>query len=240
MKIQAVVFDWAGTVVDHGCRAPAAALERLFAANGVPLTAQEARHAMGLLKRDQIREILSLPRVSEAFGPWREADVERLFREFIPMQIECVAEFSAVIPGVAGVVDDLRVKGMRIGSTTGYTRAMLEPVRARAASEGYEPEFTITPDETAAGRPKPWMIFENMKRFDVYPPRAVVKVGDTPSDIEEARNAGVWAVAVLESSNETAAYGKEGARERLRSADFVIETIAELPQAIERIRQSGA
>jgi phosphonoacetaldehyde hydrolase len=235
VTIRAVIFDWAGTVVDYGCRAPVVVLERLFARRGVTLAAEEARHAMGLLKRDQIREILSLPRVSAAFGPWTEEDVERLFQEFIPMQVECAAEYSAVIPGVAETVERLRQRGLRIGSTTGYTRAMLAPIVERAAREGYSPEFTITPDEAGAGRPAPWMLFANMRHFDVYPPRAVVKVGDTPSDIEEARNAGVWSVAVVESSNETAAYGEPEARRRLAGADYLVATLDELPAVIERI-----
>jgi len=60
MKTRAVIFDWAGTVVDYGCHAPPAVLTRIFASRGVELEAAESRHAMGLLKLDQIRAILKV------------------------------------------------------------------------------------------------------------------------------------------------------------------------------------
>ncbi len=237
MPIQAVIFDWAGTVVDYGCQAPVLAIQELFRRRGVPLEANEARHAMGLLKRDQLREILALPQVAQR---WRavhgDADLlDELFAEFIPLQLEIVEQSSAVISGIPEVVAQLRAKGLKIGSTTGYTRAMLAPVIQRAAREGYSPDFTITPDETKAGRPAPWMIFENMRALDVYPPSAIVKVGDTPSDMAEARNAGVWAVAVVDSSNEASAFGAEEARSKLLAAgaDAAIATLRELPALLQ-------
>ncbi len=235
-RLKAVIFDWAGTVVDYGCQAPVLAIQELFLRRGVPLEANEARHAMGLLKRDQLREILSLPQVA---GRWKQVHgdkdlLDELFAEFIPLQLEIVEASSAVIQGVPEVVDSLRAQGLKIGSTTGYTRAMLAPVIRRAAREGYAPDFTVTPDETKAGRPAPWMIFENMRALDVYPPRAVVKVGDTPSDMHEARNGGVWAAGVVESSNETSAYGAMEARRRLLAAgaDLLIDRIEKLPEAL--------
>ncbi len=99
MKIQAVIFDWAGTVVDYGCNAPVVVLQRIFEQRGVPLEPAESRHAMGLLKIDQIREILAIPRVRAA---WRqqhggsdpeERDVQEMFQQFIPLQMDCIEEY---------------------------------------------------------------------------------------------------------------------------------------------------
>lgn len=42
MKLSTVIFDWAGTVVDHGSRAPVAALQDVFVGAGVPVTVAEA------------------------------------------------------------------------------------------------------------------------------------------------------------------------------------------------------
>ena len=74
MRSQAVVFDWAGTVIDWGCHGPVAALHRIFEERDVALEPSESRHGMGLLKLDQIREIMKLPRVRQA---WRSAGVSR-------------------------------------------------------------------------------------------------------------------------------------------------------------------
>src|SRR5262245_6943969 len=133
MKIQAVIFDWAGTMIDYGCNAPPAVLRQIFAARGVELLPAESRHAMGLLKRDQIREICRLERVLQAWtaahgSPATEADVEQLFTDFVPLQIARIREFSRVVDGAAEVVASLRASGIRVGSTSGYTRAMLEPI----------------------------------------------------------------------------------------------------------------
>ena len=48
--LQAVVFDWAGTMIDFGCRAPVVALRHVFAEAGIEVTESEARADMGKLR----------------------------------------------------------------------------------------------------------------------------------------------------------------------------------------------
>jgi phosphonoacetaldehyde hydrolase len=242
MKIRAVIFDWAGTVVDYGCHAPVAVLDRIFAARGVPLEPSESRHAMGLLKVDQIREILTLARVREAWTAAHgaapaETDVQQLFESFIPIQMDCIEEYSNVIAGVPELVEKLRGAGIRIGSTTGYTRPMLDRLLPKAAKQGYAPDCIVTPDAVGKGRPHPWMIFENMRQLDVYPPGCILKVGDTVSDIDEARNAGVIPVGVCESSNEAVLFGAAHARQVLEAAGArrVIPTSPDLWPILEEL-----
>ena len=55
-------------------------------------------------------------------------------------------------------------------------------------------------------------------RLDVYPPASCVKAGDTPSDIEEAINAGVVPIGVCDSSNEAVILGAAHARTVLENA----------------------
>lgn len=205
--LRAVVLDWAGTAVDYGSLAPVAALCRVFAANGVEITTNEAREHMGVLKKDQIRSICSGARVNAV---WRErhgrapdeADVERLFTEFIPRQTEILAGYSAPIPGVCETVERWKTAGLRIGSTTGYTRELLEVVREAAARQGYSPDASVTPEEAGGGRPRPFMCYRNAMLLDVYPLSACVKIGDTPSDIAEGRNAGMWTIGITRTGNE--------------------------------------
>lgn len=205
-RLQAVVFDWAGTTVDYGSLAPIRVLQKIFADRGIDITEEEARRDMGVLKKDHIRSLLSFPRIA---GEWEkryrqcpgERDVEALFADFIPQQTACLAECSNVIAGVADAVQRLRDRGLKIGSTTGYTRPLLEVLLPHAAGQGYAPDCTVCPDDVGAGRPAPWMIYENAVRLKVYPLEAVVKVGDTISDIEEGLNAGTWAVGVTQTGN---------------------------------------
>jgi len=258
--LRAVILDWAGTTVDFGSLAPVAVLQELFLKHGIPISIGEARRGMGLLKKDHIRSILAQPRILDAWTaargrPPAEPDVERLFAEFTPRQIVTMAEHSDVIPGVPAAIAEMRRRGLRIGSTTGYTRAMLDSILPRAAAAGYAPDASVTPDETGAGRPAPWMCYLNMQRLGVFPPAACVKIGDTPADIHEGQNAGMWTIGVIDSGNEIglspAAWNKLDPAEQtaLRTvarqtllaagADFTVDTlsgIAPILDEIERIR----
>src|ERR1700722_972817 len=204
--VKAVILDWAGTTVDHGSLAPVRVLQQIFAKRGVPISEEEARRDMGVLKIDHIRKILFNESVSARWGKAvgrdpTEADVEELFANFVPLQLECLVKYSTVIDGVAETVARLRKRGIKIASTTGYTRTMLEMILAPAAAQGYAPDCAITPDDVGAGRPHPWMIFANAIRLQLEPLEAIVKIGDTPVDIEEGLRARVWTVGVARTGN---------------------------------------
>ena len=254
--MQAVIFDWAGTTVDHGSLAPVRVLQQIFADRGIEISEEETRRDMGVLKKDHIRSLLCVPRIAEA---WRnryrqtpdEDVVEALFADFIPKQIACLIESSSVISGVPDVVQRLRSRGLKIGSTTGYTRPMLDVLLPHAARQGYAPDCALSPDDVGAGRPRPLMIYENAVRMKVYPLEAVIKVGDTVSDIEEGLNAGTWTVGVSQTGNMIGFTERgwralpEGERaERLQyarrkfldaGAHYVIETLGELDQVVSKI-----
>jgi phosphonoacetaldehyde hydrolase len=202
-----VILDWAGTTVDFGSLAPVAALQRVFEAGGVPVTAAEVREHMGTLKKDQIRSICAGARVAAEWSARHgnlpaEADVERLFAEFLPRQSEILAEFSAPIPGVPETIEVWRTAGLRIGSSTGYTRPLLDIVLPVAAAQGYAPDTSVTPDECGGGRPKPFMCYQNAILLGVYPLWHSAKIGDTPSDIGEGLNAGMWTIGITATGNE--------------------------------------
>lgn len=205
-RISAIMLDWAGTTVDHGSLAPVLALQTLFANHGIQIATEDARRDMGLLKRDHIQAILQLDKVRVAwtkqFGgkPSRE-DLDALYTEFGPLQMDIITKNSQVIDGVPEAAARWRARDIRIGSTTGYTRAMLARVIAQARSQGYGPDASVCPDEVGAGRPAPWMLFRNAQLLNVYPLCRCVKIGDTISDIEEGRNAGMWTIGLTRTGN---------------------------------------
>jgi phosphonoacetaldehyde hydrolase len=254
--VKAVILDWAGTTVDHGSLAPVRVLQQVFARRRVPISEEEARRDMGVLKIDHIRKILFGTNVS---ARWREvvkhdpteADVESLFANFVPLQLECLVKYSTVIDGVAETVARIRKREIKIGSTTGYTRAMLGMILHPAAAQGYAPDCAITPDDVGAGRPHPWMIFANAIRMQIEPLEAIVKIGDTPVDIEEGLRAGVWTVGVALTGNmvglsadDFAALKPEEQATRLQNARIalatagaheVIDAVADCEHAINSI-----
>jgi phosphonoacetaldehyde hydrolase len=254
--VKAVILDWAGTTVDHGSLAPVRVLQQVFAGRGVPISEEEARRDMGILKKDHIRKILfgtgmaTKWRVASGHEP-SEADVEDLFANFVPLQLECLVRYSSVIDGVAAAVARIRKREIKIGSTTGYTRAMLDMILRPAAEQGYAPDCAITPDDVGAGRPHPWMIYANAIRLQVEPLAAIVKVGDTPVDVEEGLRAGVWTIGVARTGNmiglsaedfaalapAAQATRLENARRQLAAAGAheVIDAVADCEAALEAI-----
>jgi phosphonoacetaldehyde hydrolase len=223
--LQAVIFDWAGTTVDHGSLAPVRAMVETFARHGIHLSDAEVRRDMGLFKKDHIRRILhELARQAPA-----EADVEALFAEFVPLQMQMLEQHSELIAGTAELVEHLRGRGIRIGSTTGYTRPMLDLLLRRAAEQGYRPEAALCPDDTGGGRPHPWMCLRIALEFRLEATAAAVKVGDTASDMEEGLNAGMWTVGVSATGNDRA--------ETLEAAGahYVIESVSGLEPVLAQI-----
>lgn len=211
---------------------------------------------MGMEKKAHIREMLSSKTGTEQWEKihgraWTDADVEHLYQTFEGELFQVVTAYSTPIPGVVETVMTLREQGIKIGSTTGYTSQMMEQVIPRAAELGYQADCVVTPDVTGASRPTPFMLFECMRRLNVYPPQAVVKVGDTVVDILEGKNAGTWTVGILTGSNllgltqqeyedmaaDELERRKQQAAERYREAgaDFVIDSIRELPAVIAEI-----
>jgi phosphonoacetaldehyde hydrolase len=247
--LKALVLDWAGTTVDFGSLAPARTLQKLFAGARITLTKSEIRQHMGLPKKEHIRGILSMPRVRNAWQEFHgripnEADVDKMYQQFIPMQFSCLDEHSALIPGVVQAMWSFRQRGLKIGSTTGYTRAMLDLLVAKSAKEGYSPDCSLSPEEVGAGRPYPFMMYECAVRLQVYPLAAIAKIGDTPVDIQEGLNAGAWSIGVagtgnmvglsLEDFRALSEAGKESrladARAELQNAGahYVVDSLAEV------------
>jgi phosphonoacetaldehyde hydrolase len=253
MKCAAVIFDWAGTMVDFGSRAPVVAMQQAFEVESVPVREAEVRLAMGRAKRDHVAQLLGVERIVSA---WRdrhgaapgEADIDRIFSRIEPLMREAGANRATLVPGAAEVARALRAAGVKIGSTTGYTRAMMGPIIAAAQAQGYEPEVIICAGETSIGRPSPLMIWKALLALGAWPTSAVIKVDDAPVGIAEGRNAGCFTIGVAASGNavglDAVAFAALPDAERMMrlaaarsellaaGADAVIDTVADLPAAL--------
>lgn len=206
--VRAVILDISGTTLDYGSLAPVSAFIELFKRHGVTVTADEARAPMGTHKIDHIWTMLSDPSIKQRWAqvngsPPDRSVLESLYQEFGPIQIEIVKDHCDLIPGVTDVVKRLRARGIKIANTTGFESSMMTDLIRLAAEGGYSPDLWVCPDQVGKGRPAPWMIHHAAKELNVYPLSTFVKVGDTPVDLEEAHNAGVWGVSVIHSGNET-------------------------------------
>ena len=256
--LSAVVFDWAGTVVDFGSRAPMGAFVELFASQGVEIAIAEARVPMGLPKWDHIKALGQLPRVAAAWRaahgqPFTDRDVDVLYEIFTPMNIRAIPQHADLIAGVPAMLADLRARGMKVGSTTGYNREIMAVLAPLAAQQGFAPDNLICAGDVPENRPSPLGMYRCFVDLAVWPGHRVVKVDDTVPGLMEGRNAGCWTVGVIASGNEMGLSQAEwesleaGARVERRVAasarlsvakpDYCIDTVAELPAIVDAINR---
>jgi len=205
--VQAVVLDWAGTAVDYGCMGPADVFVKVFDTFGIDVTSVEARQFMGLEKKAHIRSMCRLPGISEQwenkYGKQPdETDVTKRYEKTEPMMVAAIKDHADPIDGLLPFVDAMRARDIKIGACTGYTAPMMTVLIPKAAKLGYAPDCAVCSSDVPGGRPFPWMCYQNAIQLQVYPLEAMIKIGDTVSDIEEGRNAGMWTVGLIQSGNE--------------------------------------
>jgi phosphonoacetaldehyde hydrolase len=237
--LKAVIFDWAGTVVDYGSCAPMGAFVETFAEFGVTISIEEARGPMGMAKRPHIATLMALPRVAAAWAerhgaPPTKRDIDAVYDVFVPRNIAVAAAYSTVIPGVAEAVRSLRERGLKIGSTTGYTRSIMAEITPNAAAAGFAPDSLVCTGDTAEGRPGPLMMYRTFLDLGVWPAWHAVKVDDTEVGISEGLNAGCWSVGVAVTGN---VFGLSEADAKALPADAFAERRA---AAVARLIEAGA
>ena len=259
-QLEAVIFDWAGTMVDFGSFAPTQIFVDAFAqAYGFELSLEEARRPMGLGKWQHIEALGQDPEVSARWlaqrgSPMSQDDVRHIYETFIPLQVERVGAHSDLIPGALALVQALRRQGLKIGSTTGYPREVMERLMVLAADKGYSPDCTVCADDLPAGaRPGPWMALACVQALRIGSVAHCVKVDDTVPGIAEGVNAGMWTVGLTLSGSPAgwtlAEYQaatdeeRQAVRDRVghdfeaAGAHFLIDTVADLPGVLASIEK---
>ncbi len=257
-KVQGLVLDWSGTVADAYVIAPAVVFVEVFKRQGVEISMLEARGPMGLRKDLHIKALTETPEIRERWNDIKgsyptQDDVDRMFTEFVPLQVECLPEYTGLLPGIAEVTEKMQADGIKIGVSTGFVREMVDVLLTSARQQGFNPDATVAGDEVLNGaRPKPFMVYKNLDLMDVHPIQSVVKVDDTASGVGEALEAGCWGVGVSRYSNymdiDTIAQADAMSAEELdrrnaftadilrkTGAHYVIDSLIELPVVIDDI-----
>ena len=257
-KVKAVILDWSGTTVDAYVVAPAVVFVEVFKKHGVEISMVEARGPMGLRKDLHIKMLTQEPEIAERWKAVHgstpgQAEVDAMFADFVPMQLACLHKYTDLLPGVAEVTQRLQARGIKIGSTTGFVRSMVDVLEAASAKQGYKPDASVAGDEVVHGaRPTPHMVYKNLDLLGIHTIHSVVKVDDTVSGIGEAQNAGCWGVGVVRHSNymdvDTPEQGAalseaEIARRMAKTQDilekagahYVIDSLADIEPVIEDI-----
>lgn len=259
--VKGVILDWSGTTADKYVIAPAVVFVDVFKKHGVPITMKEAREPMGLRKDLHIKALTEMPEIRKRWTEVKgkepdQGDVDKMFADFVPMQLGCLRKYTDLIPGTVQAVRQMRDEfNVKIGHTTGFLSSMVDVLLEDAKKQGYVPDASVAGDDVINGaRPKPFMVYRNMDLLDIRPIQSVVKVDDTVSGVGEALEAGCWGVGVSKYSNymdvdtledaenltaEDEFVKIEKSRELLRKsgAHYVIDSIVDLPEVIEEINQ---
>ena len=257
-RVKGLVLDWSGTTADEYVIAPAVVFVDVFKKFDVEISMTEAREPMGLRKDLHILELTKLPKIRERWNKVHgrspdQGDVDRMFADFVPLQLDCLRTYTTLLPHVAAVTQKFQKEGIKIGSSTGFVRSMVDILEEDAKKQGYTPDASVAGDEVVNGaRPKPFMVYRNLDLMNVHPIQSVVKVDDTVGGVGEALEAGCWGVGIARYSNymdmdtleEAQSLPKDEIQRRLvktrdilqkAGAHYVINTFDELPGVVEEI-----
>ena len=259
--LKACILDWSGTTADKYVIAPAEVFCKVFEKHKVPITMEEARGPMGLRKDLHIKEITKIPAVKKRWFEVHDRfvtdhDVNAMFSDFVPMQLECLKKYSTLLPGVAHTVTTLKNNyNLKIGSTTGFTEVMVDVLRSEAEKQGYYLDSSVAGNSVLHGaRPSPHMIYKNLDNLGINPIQSVLKVDDTVGGVGEGLEAGCWTVGVSRYSNymnintleeedtlseEEIEYRHNISRDILlkSGAHYVVDDITYLPKIVEDINK---
>ena len=259
-KVQAVILDWSGTTADAYVVAPAVVFVEVFKRQKVEISMVEARGPMGLRKDLHIKALTEVDEIKERWkkihGKYPEqSDVDRMFADFVPLQLDCLRKYTTLLPGVAEVTQRLQKQGIKIGSTTGFVRSMVDILEEDSAKQGYKPDASVAGDEVTNGaRPSPHMVYKNLDMLNITPIQSVVKVDDTASGVGEAVNAGCWGIGVTRYSNymdvDTPEDGEKLSEVEIKKrvaktkdilekagAHYILESLADIEPVIEDINK---
>jgi phosphonatase-like hydrolase len=223
MSIKLVVFDIAGTTVSDDNHV-AKAFQKAFAENGIAISIEEANPLMGYHKPLAIQM-----KLEEKGVEFDEEFIDKIHSDFEDAMIDFY-EYSPEVKAVAGaedVFEKLKERGIRIALNTGFSKVIADTIveRLQWKEKGWVDDV-IGSDEVEKGRPFPYMIEQLMFRAGVDDPMEVAKVGDTPVDIEEGKNAGCAYVVGV-----TWGAGKKEELEE-KGATHIIDDLAGIPDIL--------
>ncbi len=235
--IELVVFDMAGTTVtDHH------EVERCFAEaateTGLFVTDQRILAMQGLAKR-YVFETLWKEQSGEQ-SPNVQPQVDASYTAFRRI-LENHYQTQGATP-TQGCLDTfayLHERGIAIALTTGFYRVVTDIILGklgwldgldgrRVGTVNSLLQVSIASDEVERGRPYPQMIERAMQLLGVTNPKAVVNIGDTPSDLQSGFAAGVALNLGLTNGTHS--------RDQLDAYphDLLLGSLTELPDLLKR------
>lgn len=127
------------------------------------------------------------------------------------------------IPGAEEAFAFLRARGIKIATDTGFDSTIGGLIMEKLNWPGRLIDLAVYSSDVSRGRPAPYMIYRAMEKLGVIDVRQVMKIGDSPADMDEGSNAGCGEVVGVLSGAHTAA--TLGACRHTR----ILNSVADLP-----------
>lgn len=201
--IQLVVFDLAGTTIDDDGGVVLSCLVETVRIHNLPGTPDELNALMGMNKRE-VFGMLAARRFPDDSARSEELAVKAL-ATFVARISASYEHHLAPMPGAEETFTFLRAHGIKIAIDTGFDATVGGLIMQRLDWPGRMIDLAVFSSDVLRGRPAPYMIFHAMELLDVQDVHQVMKIGDTPSDLEEGFNAGCGVVIGVLSGAHTAA-----------------------------------
>jgi phosphoglycolate phosphatase len=219
--VRTVIFDLDGTLADTSGDLIAAA-NACFRVMGHEPLLDPARDAATALRGGKAMLRLGLSRLGREGD---EAAVERHYPDLLRLYGEAIDTHTRLYPGAMEAVAALDHAGYRVGICTNKPERLAELLMTRL---GVRDAFgsLVGADTLAVRKPDPAPLREAVRRAGGDPARAVL-IGDTVTDRETARAAGVASVLVT--------FGPGGAQVAALEPEAMIGHFDELPEVVARL-----
>ncbi len=224
MQIELVIFDMAGTTVSEG-GAVYECLRDTLAARGLKIPHHDLQDVKGMDKREALRILVDRSAMREELLP----ELSAMHEDFVERMIAFYRDNPGVgeMPGASDTFRSLHRAGIKVALNTGFSRDIAQTLIDRLKWESDRLiDASVTSDEVERGRPSPDMVRRLMLKLEVTDSRRIAKVGDTPADLLEGRNADCGLVVGVTNGSTT--------REELAKFphDHLIQSIVELPKLL--------
>lgn len=220
MPLNAIIFDLDGTLIDSAPDLRRACNKLLAMHQRRSITMEETKKFVGNGAAKLVE------RAFGATGALPEpGEIAALTEEFLACYAGHEADETQPYPAVMEVLDQLMGQGYRLALCTNKPKAPTENLLRDLGMAGFF-ELVLGGDELARKKPDPQMIHYVLDKMDVMAADAVM-VGDSPNDIDAAKNAGVRNIAV--------SYGYRKVPVGQLGADYIVDHFRDLPEILEQL-----
>ena len=259
--IKACIFDLGGTIVDRYSLIPLLSLKKVFNNRGISINNSLIKDCIGEHKKDYIPKIVNHKFISnqwfQRYDDYPdEFDMNILHNDFHMAQNEYLDQMVDVLPETKECINYLNFNYINTGVTTELNKEDMNIIKNKLQNRKIFLDSYIS-STCLYGQPynPSYMIQQTMENLGIMNPKQIIKIDDTEIGIEEGKLAGCLTVGVARWSINMGiitiddAYGLsiyeiqdqlKNSRKILRDsgADYVIDTLDELPRIIEEINYS--